>query len=48
MKILVFDTETIGLPSKPKGFDKYYSYNKLFCLETAIKFKWANIIEIID
>ena len=29
MKILVFDTETTGLPSKPKGFDKYYSYNKL-------------------
>ena len=29
MKVLVFDTETTGLPSKPKGFDKYYSYTKL-------------------
>ena len=25
----------------------YYSYNKLFCLETALKFEWEQIIEII-
>jgi hypothetical protein len=30
------------------AYNYYYSYNKLFCLETAIKFEWANIIEIID
>ena len=26
----------------------YYSYNKFFCLETALKFEWEQIIEIID
>ncbi len=26
----------------------YYSYNKFFCLQTALKFEWGDIIEIID
>ncbi len=28
MKVLVFDTETTGLPSR-KGYDKYYPYTEL-------------------
>ncbi len=27
--------------------NNYYSYNKFFCLQTALKFNWNNIMEII-